>query len=140
MVGQAQTGKGKSIPKVTSVKADDALKVVYKQIGNNHSYPFIWADTVTVVSGTSEAVIASGVEFHGYDLATYGNVTASPLGVVASWYIDKDTVNNIVKVVAESAVGADTNFDVKVVLGTNSTSRYIEDLACRGNTNVTKNF
>lgn len=140
MVGQAQTGKGKSIPKVVAVKADDALKVIYKQIGNNHAYPFMWADTVTVVSGTSEAVIASGVEFHGYDLATYGNVVASPMGVAASWYLDKDTVTNIVKIVTASPVGSDTDFDIQIVLGTASASRYIEDLVCRGNTGVTKNY
>jgi hypothetical protein len=140
MVGQAQTGKGKSIPKVTSIKADDALKLVYKNIGNNHSYPFIWADTVTVVSGTSEVVIASGVEFHGYQVATHGNITASPLAQVDSWYIDKDTVNNVVKIVATGAVGADTDFDVKVILGEASDAGYVGNLACRGNTGVTKNF
>ena len=139
MVGQAQTGKGKSIPKVTSIKADDALKLVYKNVGNNHSYPFIWADTVTLLDGESEVVVASGISFHGYDVATNGNVTVTPLGSVTSFYVDKDTVNNVVKIVG-AGHAADVDFDVKVILGEASAAGYVGDLACRGNTGVTKNF
>lgn len=140
-IGQPNTGKKKSMPKVSDVKADDGLKLLYKKVGNNHNYPFFWADKVTVVSGTSEVVVASGVKFHGFDMATYGNVIASPLSDVGSrYYIDKNTTTNVIKIMSTSAVADDVDFDVQVVLGENSTTRFIEGIYSHGTNTVTKNF
>ena len=133
-IGMPNTGKKKSIPKVADVKADDSKKLVYKKVGNNHNYPFIWADKVSIIAGT-EVVVASGVSFHGFDLATYGNIVATPLSQVDSWYIDKDTVNNVVKIVSTGSVTAD--FDVQFVLGENAPSRYIEGIYSHGTNSVT---
>jgi len=138
---QAQTGhrtRGsspaylKSTPKLTRINGDDNLKIIYRNLGNNHAYPFIWADEFTVASGTSEVTIASGIKFHGYTLADYGNITASPMADTGAvrWYIDKDTTNNIVKIKTTANVpDTGVTFDVKFMLGEDSN---IEDLACRG--------
>lgn len=123
MVGQAQTGKLKSIPKKVSVRADDGKKVIWKDAGNNHAYPMIWADLISM-DGT-EAVVASGVEFHGFNLAEHGNVVATPRSVVATpFYITRDVVENVVKIESTASVTAD--FDVQLMLGENADARYIE--------------
>lgn len=137
MVGQAQTGQRKSIPKAANMKADDSRKIVWKNVGNNHNYPMVWAD-VASMDGT-EVVVASGVSFHGMDLATYGNVVATPRSAVATpYYVTKDTVNNVVKI--ESTASVTTDFDVQFMLGANADARYIENYVCRGNTGAVKNF
>ena len=56
-LGQALTGFRKSTPKVCKVMADDGDKLLYKFVGNNHAYPFIWAETVTH-SGTATVIVA----------------------------------------------------------------------------------
>jgi hypothetical protein len=94
--GQPQTGQKASTPKVCKVMGDDRATLVYRNLGNNHSMPYVWADTVTVTSGSTSAVVASGIKFHGYDLATYGNMVATPEGDLGSFYFSKDTTSNIV--------------------------------------------
>ena len=137
MVGQALTGKRASIPKIANIKADDSKKMIFKNVGNNHAYPMIWADTVTM-SG-SAVVVASGVTFHGMDLATYGNITVTPRSEVATpIYVTRDTVENVVQIESTASVTAD--FDVQVILGANADARFIESYACRGNTGAVKNF
>ena len=134
-LGKAQTGSRSSTPKITKISADDNMKLMYKNMGNNHTVPFMWADSVTLVSGTTEIVVASGVKFHGWDLATSGNVTVTAVGDPGGYlYVDKNTVTNVVKVVTSSAPAADCVIDVKYMMGDASTARYIEDMFCRGNT------
>jgi hypothetical protein len=123
MVGQAQVGKRSSIPKIVNIKADDNTKLIFKNVGNNHAYPMIWADKITM-SGT-EVVLASGVKFHGYDLASYGSITATPSSAVSTpYYITRDTVNNVVKIESTGSVNSD--FDVQIILGDNAPARFIE--------------
>ena len=130
---QAQTGMTKSKPKLTRINGDDDKKIVYRNLGNNHAYPFVWADLCTVASGTQEIVVASGIKFHGYELATYCNITASPLADLnGRWYIEKDTTNNIIKIKTTAAPSSDLGFDVKFMLGTDSN---IDTLYCRGTGN-----
>jgi hypothetical protein len=125
MVGQALTGKRQSIPKIVKLQADDNKKVVFKNVGNNHTSPFIWADTISVTAADS-AVIADGVVFQGKDLATYGNVVVTPRGPIGTeYYVEHDTVNNIVTLKLGTTVTAD--FDVQIILGGNSAPRFIED-------------
>jgi hypothetical protein len=64
-LGQGPTGALKSTPKLTKINGDDHDKVIFRNMGNNHAYPFIWATTATVVSGTSSVVVASGIKWHG---------------------------------------------------------------------------
>jgi len=130
LLGQAQTGTRTSTPKIVKISGDDNLKVVYRNLGNNHNYPFMWADTVTM-SGT-EVVVASGVKFHGMDLATYGNVTANATSNPGGYlWVTKDTAANVVKVHCSASYEGDV--DVKYMMGAASDSRYIEAIYCRGN-------
>jgi len=137
MVGQAQTGKHRSIPKIASIKADDGKKLIFKNVGDNHSYPMIWADSITM-SGTS-AVVASGVKFHGYDLATYGNVVATPRSSIAApFWIARNTSTNVITINSGSSLVS--VFDVQFMLGDNATPRFIEHLKDNGLDTVTKNY
>ena len=116
-IGQAQTGALKSIPKLTRINGDDNLKVVYRNMGNNHAYPFIWASTLTVSSGTSESLVASGIKWHGYDLASYATVTATPKGNLGTFYMDHDEVNNTIAFKCSSTATADTEVGLIFMLG-----------------------
>jgi len=72
-----QQGKLKSIPKLTRINGDDHSKVIYRNLGNNHAYPFVWASTAVMGDGESELVLASGIKWHGYDLASYASVVVT---------------------------------------------------------------
>jgi hypothetical protein len=117
-LGQGQVGKLKSMPKLTRINGDDSQKVIYRNLGNNHAYPFLWATSVTH-SGTETVLVASGVKFHGYDLLTYANVTVTPIedpGAGVSYWIDKNTSDG--KIYIKSSGSMDNiDFDVKFMLG-----------------------
>ena len=116
---QAQTGKTKSTPKVVRVNADDGNAVLYRNLGNGRRLPFIWGDTFTLASGTTEVVVSSGVSFNDHDVAG-GVVTFSPTsssGAALTTYIDKNTTDNVVKLVADVAPSEDCDFDVMFMLG-----------------------
>jgi hypothetical protein len=81
-----QQGKLKSMPKLTKINGDDHAKAIYRNMGNNHAYPFVWAATATVASGTAEVLLASGIKWHGYDLASYASVVATPKGNLGYCY------------------------------------------------------
>lgn len=116
-MSQALTGERSSTPKMVSVVASDSGDKLYKKMGNGHNKPYMWGSTVTVASGTSSVVIASGISYHGSDLATYANVVAQPLSDLGSttYYINKDTTNNIISLEA-SANLVDVDFDVQIIL------------------------
>ena len=115
---QAQVGKTKSIPKVVRVNAADGESVLYRNLGNGRRLPFMWADTFTLASGSTEVVLSSGVSFNDHDVAA-GVVEITPLsaaGGALDYYVSKDTVNNVVKLVA-AAPSEDCDFDVMFMLG-----------------------
>ncbi len=124
-LGQGQVGKLKSTPKLTRINGDDHYKVIYRNLGNNHAYPFVWATSVTH-SGTETMVVASGVKFHGYDLLTYANVTLTPTedpGAGVSYWIDKNATDGKIYIKSSGSM-TNIDFDVKFMLG--------EDLAISG--------
>lgn len=138
---QAQTGHRtagstpvylKSAPKICRINGDDNLKVVYRNLGNNHAYPFIWGDSFTVASGVKVMTIASGIKFHGFDLVTYGNVVVTPCYDAGDFYIEKSSGTDSIIYHAEknpSNAGTDT-IDVQFMLGVDPA---IETIYCRGN-------
>lgn len=118
-LGQAQTGLLRSTPKLTRINGDDNLKVIWRNMGNNHAYPFFWGDNFTVASGITEVVLASGVKFHGMDLVSYANVTVTPCYNAGAFYITKDTTANTITLTVTNP-GADdgsSTVDVKFALG-----------------------
>ncbi len=116
---QAQTGKKKSTPKVVRVNAADSEAILYRNLGNGRRVPFIWGDHVTLASGSTEVVLASGVEFHGKKVAEagVGMVPTSSGGAVLSYYVEKDVVNNVVKLKTTGAPSEACGFDVLFMLG-----------------------
>jgi len=121
-------GKRKSTPKMTRINGDDNQKAIYRNLGNNHAYPFIWSGTVTH-SGTSTD-IASSIKFHGYDLATYGTVIITPIedpGAVRYW-VDKNTSTNVVSIKSSGNMN-NVDFDVMFMLGEDAN---ITGFECRG--------
>ena len=117
---QAQTGKTKSVPKVVRVNAADGEAVLYRNLGNGRRLPFIWGQSFTLASGTTEVVVSSGVSFNDHDVAG-SIITATPTSVeggALDYFIDKDTINNIVKLSVDgSAPTTDCGFDVMFMLG-----------------------
>jgi len=129
-LGQGQVGTLKSTPKLTKINGDDHNKVIYRNLGNNHAYPFVWASTAVVASGTQSIVVASGIKWHGYELATYASVVATPEGDVGYCYTDKDTTANTITLMTSSAPSVDTNVALVFMLGGEMD---VEGLFCRGN-------
>jgi len=117
-LGQGQTGSLRSTPKLLNIKASDKYALVFKNYGNNHNAPLFWSSTATIDSGATEVTVSSGVRFYDMDLATYGSITVTPTSNPgANFWVEKDTVNNTVKIVVGSAVGADVVFNVQTMLG-----------------------
>ena len=128
-LGQAQVGHEgvralKSTPKLTRINGDDNLKVIWKNMGNNHTYPLIWGQEFTVASGTVETVlVASGTKYHGFDFLTYANVQVTPCYDSGLFYVTKDTSDGQIKLTTTNS-GADdgsSKVDVKFMLGVDPT-------------------
>lgn len=125
-----QQGSLKSTPKLTRINGDDHDKVVFRNMGNNHAYPFIWATSATVASGTTEVVVASGIKWHGYDLASYASVVATPKGDLGYCYTTADTTANTITLTCSSSASADIDVALMFMLGADFEA---VGLYCRGN-------
>lgn len=136
-LGQAQVGTLKSTPKLTKISGDDNTALIYRNLGNNHAYPFVFAVNVTVVSG-ADTVVASGIKWHGFELAADSFITATPdgdLGAGGRMYVVKDTVNNIVTIrtTSTNSVGVDVIFMV-------GNEPDIASICSRGNTGAAQSL
>lgn len=132
-----QQGKLKSMPKIVRINGDDDKKVIYRNMGNNHAYPFIWASTAVMLDGDTEVVVASGIKWHGYDIATYASVVATPEGDLGTCYVTKDTGANTITLTCGSAASGDTNIALMFMLGN---EMVVEGLYCRGNVGAAQNL
>ena len=118
----------KAAPKVTRVNAATENACLYRNLGNGRRVPTLWSETVTMASGTTEVVVASGVSFNDFDACT-AKVEVTPIfttgsGLVADTthvgnvYVVKDCDQNIVTLKSTaSATTVDTEFDVYFFLG-----------------------
>lgn len=117
---QALTGKRKSMPKLVRVNAADWEAVIYRNLGDGRRLPFVWADTVTVVSGATTVVVASGVVVNDFKVAE-AKFEITPLSAAAAakeYYVDKNTTTNVVTLTVNSAATAALSYDVIGMLGT----------------------
>jgi len=131
-----QQGKLKSTPKLTRINGDDALALIYRNMGNNHAYPFVWAEQITL-SGTEELLLASGTKFHGMEAADYCKVVATPAGAPSgSIYVDSDTTAKTVKI-KSTASESNLPVNVMVMVGIDPD---VEAIACRGNTGAAQSL
>jgi hypothetical protein len=127
-----QQGTLKSIPKITRINGDDALSVIYRNMGNNHAYPFVWAETVTF-SGAGTVTLISGVKFHGMAAASYCKVTLGPQATGMNPYVTKDTGTNKIEITSSAAGSC----DVMVMVGIGPD---VSTIACRGNTGAAQSL
>ena len=125
-----QQGKLRSMPKLTKINGDDVMPLVYRNMGNNHAYPFIFAGSVTV-TGSEQVTVMSGVKFHGMAAADYSLVT---VGGTVSATVQKDSASNVVSI-TPSASGT---VDYMIMVGDSNYD--ISALACRGNTGAAQSL
>ena len=121
-----QQGKLRSVPKLTKINGDDGLSLIYRNMGNNHAYPFIWAETMTF-SGAGTQTLLSGVKFHGMKAADYCKVSLGAGATGMNPYFTKDSGANTITI-SSSAAGS---VDIIVMVGATPN---VEEIACRGNT------
>lgn len=133
-----QQGKMKSTPKIVRINGDDDKKAIYRNMGNNHAYPFVWASTATVPLNESSMVLCSGIKWHGYDLASYATIVATP-----DWnttcYITRNTGTNVVtlNVGTAATVSGTGNVNLMFMLGSDLE---VDGLYCRGNIGASQNL
>ena len=132
-----QQGKLKSMPKLTRINGDDDKKAIYRNMGNNHAYPFIWASTAVMLDGEQSVVVASGIKWHGYDLASYATVIATPEGDLGYLTVAKNTVANTITITSSTTASGATNLGVMFMLGNDLEA---EGLYCRGNNGAAPNL
>ncbi len=132
-LGQAQVGHSpglRSTPKLTRINGDDKLKVIWRNMGNNHAHPFLWGQNFTVASGITAITLVSGVKFHGMDLATYANVQATVNWVSGDFYITKNTSTNVITFNCPTAGANDGSSEVDVRFMLGSEDPTIEGIYC----------
>ena len=133
-----QQGTLKSTPKLTRINGDDHNKVIYRNLGNNHAYPFIWASTAVMPQGESEVVVASGIKWHGYELASYASCVATPTADIGYCYVEADTVANTLTLKCSGSGGTGgTDVALMFMLGGDMV---VEGLYCRGNHGAAQNL
>jgi hypothetical protein len=133
-----QQGKLKSIPKIVRINGDDDKKAIYRNMGNNHAYPFMWASTATMPLNETSMVIASGIKWHGYDLASYASVVATP-EFDAYARVVRDTDANTITLHVSSAATVSGVQDVNLMFMLGNEME-VEGLYCRGNVGATQNL
>lgn len=128
---QYQVGQLKSTPKLVRVNADDDKAIIIKNLGNGRRIPLLWATQVTMASGTSEVVVASGVSFSAFDISaakfevtpsfTVASGVSYDTTLVGTLYVEKDTDSNVVKVKSTATAAQDSVLDVFIYSGVNAT-------------------
>lgn len=129
--GGVAGGALKSMPKLTRINGDDFLPLVYRNMGNNHAYPFVWAQTLDFSADPGTITLLSGVKFHGMNAADYCMVTVGGTENAGA-YVTKDTGLNLITVTAASGSAV----DVMVMVGYPTPD--IAAIACRGNTGASQ--
>jgi hypothetical protein len=108
----------KLVPNMVGMYANAKKALIMKDMGNGHMRPYMWGMSVTVASGGTEALIASGTMGGVYaDECVY---SPCPVNNVTQCYISKDGTEHTVKVTFTSAPAADaaTLVDVLVFMST----------------------
>ena len=127
-----QQGTLRSMPKLTRINGDDALALIYRNMGNNHAYPFVWAETLEF-TGAETLTLISGVKFHGMPAADYCMVTLGPQAAAMDAYVTKNSGENKIEVTSSAAGSC----DVMVMVGI---APDVTAIACRGNTGAAQSL
>jgi hypothetical protein len=106
----------KPVPNMVGMRANAEKALIMKDMGNGHMRPFMWGAAITVTSGESEALVASGTMS---DVYVDNGVYAISDG---DFRIAKDAVEHTVKVKKLSGdVADDFVVDVVVFMSTATT-------------------
>lgn len=119
-IGFGLQGLLRSKPQKVACKADDNYKILYKEMGNKRVVPFLWT-SYHVMDGGADAVVASGTDFFGFNLADYVTLNAAVVSGTQDGfvYFDKDVDNNVITL---KSTGTNTvGVDVVWVLGADPT-------------------
>ena len=106
----------KPVPNMVGMRANAKEALIMKDMGNGHMRPFMWGSAITVASGGTEALVASGT-------MAGVNVENCVYSISDGLYrIDKDSTEHTVKVKILSGSAADvTIVDVMVFMSTATT-------------------
>ena len=126
-----QQGKLRSMPKITRINGDDVMPMVYRNMGNNHAYPFIFAGTVTASGSSDPTTVMSGIKFHGMAAADYCFVT---VGGTVGAVVEKDSTLNTITITPTTS----GTVDYMVMVG--DPNYDIFAIACRGNTGAAQSL
>lgn len=106
------------VPNMVGMRANAKEALIMKDMGNGHMRPYLWGMSVTVASGETQALVASGTMGGvNVDECVY---TLCPVNNSTQCYVTKDFTEHTVKVTFKSAPAADaaTLVDVFVFMST----------------------
>jgi hypothetical protein len=109
----------KPVPNMVGMRANAEKALIMKDMGNGHMRPYMWGMSVTLVSGETQALIASGTMGGvNVDSCVY---TLCPVNNTTQCYVSKDDVEHTVKATFTSEVTTTTTVDVMVFMSTATT-------------------
>lgn len=111
----------KLVPNMVGMRANAEKALIMKDMGNGHMRPYMWGMSVTVASGETQVLIASGTMGGvNVDECVY---TLCPVNNTTQCYVSKNTVEHTVKATFTTAPAADdaTKVDVMVFMSTATT-------------------
>lgn len=111
----------KPVINLTDVHANTKKALIMKEMGNGHVRPYMWGSELTMVSGLSEVLVASG-SLGGVCVedCVYTMTPTTPGD--HPFYIEKDEIEHTVKIKkVTGTVGADAKFDILVFMSTATT-------------------
>lgn len=128
----------RSIPKSVKITGHDKERVIYKNMGNNHTYPMMFTKSVTMEAAATSVTVTDGVKFHGLTPEDNGTVVITQTSTMNAadatanvfFYVKKDTATNKVTIEASAAVTDAVTFDVIIFMGA---QEFDTSSACRGN-------
>jgi hypothetical protein len=87
----------KPVPNMVGMRANAEKALIMKDMGNGHMRPYMWGMSVTLVSGETQALIASGTMGGvNVDSCVY---TLCPVNNTTQCYVSKDVVEHTVKII-----------------------------------------
>ena len=110
----------KPVPNMVGMRANAEKALIMKDMGNGHMRPYMWGTSVTIASGETQALVASGTMGGVYvDECVY---TLCPVNYAETYVsVSKDAVEHTVKANFKNAPNAAILVDVMVFMSTATT-------------------
>ena len=104
----------KPTPNMVDMHANPKKSLIMKDMGNGHMRPYLWGTSVTVASGETQALVASGI-LAGTNVED-GVYSPCMINDTTACYISKDCVEHTVKLTMASPASDDVEVDVFVFM------------------------